>query len=131
MLWQLTVPAGHSLTGCLQQPRRFSLPLDACWLVFTTNARQESVPDGCHACPQGVKDINFNEDGRKFLSSSFDKVPGNPLIRLWNCFMHEVAQCYGTAACKARCQLLAWILVGLCIQAIPPSDAVAIHLCYK
>ena len=29
---------------------------------------------------QGVRDINFNEDGRKFVSSSYDKAG----IKLWD-----------------------------------------------
>ena len=38
----------------------------------------------CHrpdvASKQGVRDINFNEDGRKFVSSSYDKAG----IKLWD-----------------------------------------------
>ena len=39
---------------------------------------------------QGVKDISFSNDGRKFLSSSYDKV-----VKLWDTETGKVLQSFG------------------------------------
>ncbi len=44
----------------------------------------------CHATVQGVKDISFSNDGRKFLSSSYDKV-----VKLWDTETGKVLRSFG------------------------------------
>ena len=39
---------------------------------------------------QGVKDISFSNDGRKFLSSSYDKV-----VKLWDTETGKVLRSFG------------------------------------
>jgi len=39
---------------------------------------------------QGVKDISFSNDGRKFLSSSYDKV-----VKLWDTETGQVLRSFG------------------------------------
>lgn len=43
-----------------------------------------------HGCLQGVRDINFSNDGRRFLSSSYDRV-----IKLWDTETGQVIRSVG------------------------------------
>ena len=49
---------------------------------------------------QGVKDISFSNDGRKFLSSSYDKV-----VKLWDTETGKVLRSFGEGKMffTARC----------------------------
>ena len=48
------------------------------------------MPHASYPPPQGVKDISFSNDGRKFLSSSYDKV-----VKLWDTETGKVLRSFG------------------------------------
>ena len=59
--------------------------------LVTAKALPHGRSQGLQCCPlQGVKDISFSNDGRKFLSSSYDKV-----VKLWDTETGKVLRSFG------------------------------------
>lgn len=59
--------------------------------VRRPNSQTQFWTAHCMLSPtQGVKDISFSNDGRKFLSSSYDKV-----VKLWDTETGQVLRSFG------------------------------------